>query len=146
MSQILFAEYLMLSAISLLVNKFVQCTDIAPARQSSSELGSALAYSQCSQTFLSLPSLTLSGNSVSFVEKPRPFGLKNRHVSVSITDNIRPSRAQSQAGLGSAETSRMSMERSHMNRITITGSQQTVFNVFLLTVCQGSAGDQDESH
>ncbi|MBP5484512.1 MAG: hypothetical protein J6X76_01390 [Bacteroidaceae bacterium] len=31
------------------MSKFVQCTDIAPARQSSSELGSALAYSQCSQ-------------------------------------------------------------------------------------------------
>ena len=83
LSQILFAEYLMLSAISLLVNKFVQCTDIAPARQSSNELGSALAYSQCSQTVLSLPPLTPLGHSVSFVEKPRPFGLKNSYVWMS---------------------------------------------------------------
>ena len=81
------AELLMLSALILLVNKFVQCTDIAHARQRSNKFVSALAYSQCSQTVLSLPPLTFSGNSVSFVEKPRPFGLKNRHVSVSITDN-----------------------------------------------------------
>jgi len=72
------AELLMLSAISLLENKFVQCTDIAPARQRSNKFVSALAYSQCSQTFLSLPSLTPLGHSVSFVENPRPFGLKNR--------------------------------------------------------------------
>ena len=41
------------SHIFFLVSMFVQCTDIAPARQSSSELGSALAYSQCSQIKIS---------------------------------------------------------------------------------------------
>ena len=41
---------LRLTQCRLLENKFMQCIDIAPARHSSSKLGSALAHSQCSQT------------------------------------------------------------------------------------------------
>ena len=41
---------LRLTLCRLLENKFMQCIDIAPARHSSSKLGSALAHSQCSQT------------------------------------------------------------------------------------------------